>query len=1344
MKRYIMISVFILLAIRGGNDLAAFPQFVFENVTTQNGLSSHYVRCIAQDKYGLMWFGTDEGLNRYDGSQFEVFRHTTSEDSGLNSSWINCIYEDSDGNLWVGTEKGISIFNIETGELKVLEDELDTGNRFTTQRVFAFHEDRENAMWIGTSQGIIRYDRKGRKLEHFTLVNNSDNSLGNEITSIVEDPSGNLWIGSFDGVWKYSVDKKTFEPFCANVNSSQNNYIESIYLHPDEPDHIYLATSTGLIILDLDGRMIQQFNTTNSDICDNDVCCVIKYDDNHLLLGTSNGMSLFNVSTRKMSTIAPTSEYDVYPPSNYIRMFFEDENGTIWIVTTMGLSKIDRRIKPIEINYVEYNSNEELINDISKVEGYGFWLATQKGIIMCNDDLRPVGRLGKLDGLAHDIVKRIHQDSSGRIWVGTNNGLQYYDNARRRFVKVKGDNVTFKYIFDIKEDSEGRIITNIPNGICIITVPDRPGKELILEPIDLSRHLSQGNTGIPYICVDRDNTLWVGTMNDGLIRLGGADGSIRQYDEKAGLASGRIYSLFADRDNNIWVGTDLGLSLISAETGEVRNFDDDFYFSRSIRTITQDESGAMWVGTADHLIKYNLDTEERIVCSLQEQLGIRELIHNSVTTNDDHIYMSGNGFVLRFRPEEISVNSVAPPAVISGFTLTSTTGDGLSNTRKIYVTSKSEVNLKCNENSFRISFTMPYYMSSYSNSYMYMLENHDKTWYSTSGRNNWASYSNLKPGEYRFLVKSANSDGVSSEEVISLEITIMPPWYASTLAFVLYVLAGALLIFGIFLMVRSRLRIRAALKEEQDRNARVEKLNKMKMEFFTNISHEFRTPLSLIQGPVESLIDSTEDPTQLMQLNIIRQNGERLLDLINQIMDLRKIEAGRLTLNLNEMDVVLYTRQLVESFRAKAENKKISYEFESETDFMVMAVDQRKYEKIIFNLISNAIKFTPEGGAITVRMRKTTDSTTGRRYIEVTVSDTGCGIKPENLAFVFERFYQEGGGHVPHESMKGSGIGLVIAKDYTELHEGTISVSSVLGEGSAFRFTIPVDLKTNETEEKTTAGVEEDIKEVTTSHTNESRPKIAVIEDDQDMLLFLRMILDTHYDVYTATDGRQGLEMIREVFPDIILTDLMMNGMNGLELCRKVKDNPLTSHIPIVILTANASDDAHQQAYETGADSYLTKPFSVRTLQTRLNAILDNRVKLQDRYKKEFLTSPSELVINSQEDKFIHQLVKIVEDNMADPEFGVQQLCADIKYPYQQVYRKIKMLTGESLNEFIRNIRLKRAAQYLANTDLRVSEVMYKVGFNSHSYFTKCYKEYFGVPPTEHYSGRHHSDTEKQ
>lgn len=1325
-------------------SLYAHPMFIFENVTTQNGLSSHDVRCIAQDKYGLMWFGTDEGLNRYDGLCFNVFKHTRSADSGLNSSWINCIYEDSDGNLWIGTEKGISVFDIETGRLEVLSDKHDTGNWLTTQRVTAFHEDRERAMWIGTSQGIVRYDKTGHKLEHFTLVHNPKNSLGNKITCIVEDLLGNLWIGTFDGVWRYSSETKDFEPFCINVNSSQNNYIESIYLHPDDSGHIYLATSTGLTILDLNGNIVRSYNTSNSDICDNDVCCIIKYDDTHLLLGTENGLSLFDRVSETFKTVETVSENAASIPSNYIRMLFEDRNGTIWAMTSMGLSKLDRMTKPIELTYIEHNGKEELINDISRVSDDRFWLATQNGIMICNDDLGQTGRLSKRDGLPHNIVKRIYRDSKGITWVGTNDGILYYDNARKRFVKVKGDGVTFKYIYDIKEDCQGRIITNIPNGICIINPPGADENSLAMETIDLSRHLSQGNSEIPYMYIDEDGTMWIGTICDGLIRIG-TDGSIRQYNENSGLASDRIYSLFADRRKNIWIGTDLGLSLISYETGEVKSFDNDIYFSRSIRAITQDENGAMWFGTTNHLIKYNPETDERIVCSLQEQLGIRELMYNSVCIHDGFIFMSGNGFVMKFRPEDIAVNSIAPPVVISNFTITSTAGNNKGKTKEVYVTASKEVHLKHNENSFRINFTMPYYMSSYSNSYMYMLENHDKTWHSTNGRNNWASWSNLKSGSYRFLVKGANSDGVSSESVSQLDIIILPPWWASAWAFLVYVLIGSLILSVIVMTVRSRMKISAQLKEEQHRNARVEKLNEMKMQFFTNISHEFRTPLSLIQGPVEFLMNSTKDEKTLAQLSIIKQNGDRLLDLINQIMDLRKIESGILTLNLEMTDIILYTRQLANNFRIKAANKNICYEIESELDTFTMAVDHRKYEKILFNLISNAMKFTPDGGSVSVHLQLAEQPFTGREMMEISVSDTGCGIQPENLGLVFLRFYQEPGNNAPHESMKGSGIGLVIAKDYVELHEGEISVKSRPGEGSTFSFTIPTDLKMSEIagEDKTAAeNAAADMQEPLRPGGN--RPKIIIIEDDQDMLNFLRMMLDTDYDIYTATDGRQGLDMIRDVFPDIILTDLMMAGMDGLELCRNIKGNPLTSHIPVVILTARSSDDTHQQAYETGADSYLTKPFSVKTLHTRLNAILANRVKLQERYRKEFLKSPSELVINSQEDKFIHQLVKIVEDNMADPEFGVQQLCEKTKYPYQQVYRKIKMLTGESLNEFIRNIRLKRAAQYMANTDLRVSEVMYKVGFNSHSYFTKCYKEYFGVPPTEHSGSYNQEDTDNQ
>lgn len=1330
MTRYVLLIIF--CTVLNVMSTSAHPQFVFENVTTQDGLSSHDVKCLAQDKYGLMWFGTDEGLNRYDGSRFDVFKHTRADDSGLNSSWINCIYEDSEGDLWIGTEKGVSIFDIETGHLEVLSDKYDTGKWLMTQRVAAFHEDRNRCMWIGTTHGIIRYDRLGHKLEHFTLVNSPNNLLGNEITRIAEDMNEDLWIGTFDGVWKYSQQNKTFEPFCVSLNPSHNNYIEYIYIHPGDSDHIYLGTSLGLLILDLDGNPVKKYDISNSAICDNDVRCIIKYDDNRLLLGTANGLSLFDIKAEEFMTIGTSSDPLVSLPSNYIRDLYEDKSGIIWIATSMGLSKLDRFMKPIEITEMT-NEVKEVIHDIKMVGDTHFWLATQKGIMVCDENLQEVRRLGKRNGLTHDIVKRIHTDARGRTWVGTNDGILYYDQRKGSFVKVICEGVTFKYIYDIKEDNQGRIITNIPNGVCIISCSGKAGEELSFKTIDLSRHLSQGNSGITYIDVDSKGTLWIGTMSDGIIRLS-ADGSFRQYDESVGLSSDRTYCIFADRDDNIWVGTDLGLSFISSETGDVTSFDDDPYFSRSMRTITQDDRGMMWFGTAGHLIEYNPETQERVLCSLHGQLGIRELIHNSVCHKNGNIYMSGNGFVLKFRPEEVSVNKIAPDVVISNLFLTSYVGEGQRKIVRLYVSSGDNVRLNYNQNSFRINFTMPYYMSSDNNSYMYMLENHDKTWNWTNGKTNWANYSNLKSGTYTFLVKGFNSDGVGSNEFTSIDITILPPWWASTLALLMYVVIGALVLFAIFQMVRLRMKFHARLKEERYKSARVEKLNEMKMQFFTNISHEFRTPLSLIQGPVEALLETVKDESQVAQLNLIKQNGERLLDLINQIMDLRKIESGKAVLKLNEVDIVLFTKQLAENFRMKAENKNISYEFESEMESLRMAIDDRKYEKVLFNLISNAIKFTPEGGVITTRLRLVKEQQEDLcQYIEVSVSDTGCGIHAENLDLVFERFYQENGRHVPYESMKGSGIGLVIAKDYVELHGGSISVSSTLGEGSVFVFTIPVGLK-----------ADEEIKVATTVHTNESRPKIAVVEDDQDMLHFLRMVLGSSYDVYTATDGRQGLDMINEVFPDIVLTDLMMNEMDGLELCRKVKGNPLTCHIPIVILTAQNTDDTHQQAYELGADSYLTKPFSVKTLQTRLNAILDNRGKLHESYRKQFLTSPSELALNSQEDKFIHQIVKIVEENMSDPEFGVQQLCTSIRYPYQQVYRKVKMITGESLNEFIRNIRLKRAAQYLENTDLRVSEVMYKVGFNSHSYFTKCYKEYFGVPPTEHYSGKNHSDAEKQ
>ena len=881
--------------------IQAYPPFVFETVTTRDGLSSHDVRCIAQDKFGLMWFGTDEGV-RYDGTRFDIFKHTRSLQSGLNSSWINCIYEDSEGNLWIGTEKGVSIFDIETGKLEVLSDKNDAGKWLVSQRVSAFHENKDGSMWVGTRQGLIRYDRVGHKIEYFTFVTTSSHIFSNAVTCIKEDIHGNLWMGSFDGVWRYSPQTQTFEQFFANINLSQNNYIESIYLHPDDPEHIYLASSTGFTILDLDGKVVKHYDTQNSSICSNSVFCIIKYDDGILLIGTANGLVLFDMQSEQFTSVKSFSKSGNSLLSNNIKGLFEDNSGTIWVATTMGLAKLDRFRKPIDITLVTNSEGEELIYDVKRISEREFWMATENGIIISDEDFRELRRLGHETGLSHSVIRKIYKDTDGRIWVATNNGILLYNNKTDRFIEVQSPETIFKYVYDIKEDRQGRIITNTPNGICRITVPDNPECDMDFENIDISRYLSQDNTDIPFLDVDSKGVLWIGTICDGIIRMD-TDGTIRQYKEKDGLSSDRIYCIFADSKDNVWIGSERGISYISSKTGEARNFESDPYFSASTRTITQDENGVMWFATANYLIKYEPETGERVVCSLQEQLGIRELLHNSVCQHDGHIYMSGIGFVLKFKPEDIAVNSIAPPSVISNFTLTSMTRNGKSNTHQMYVTSQKDIRLKHNENSFRINFAMPYYISSDSNSYMYMLENHDKTWHTTDGKHNWVSYSNLKSGSYRFLVKGSNSDGVSSRETIALDITILPPWYASVWALILYIIAGAGLVFGIFLMVRSYYR-----------NARKEKLNEMKMQFFTNISHEFRTPLSLIQGPVESLMNSVKDQGQLAQLNIIKQNGARLLDLINQIMDLRRLDNGKASLDLKCGEIISFTRNVFKFF----------------------------------------------------------------------------------------------------------------------------------------------------------------------------------------------------------------------------------------------------------------------------------------------------------------------------------------------------------------------------------------------------------------------------------------------
>lgn len=527
--------------------------------------------------------------------------------------------------------------------------------------------------------------------------------------------------------------------------------------------------------------------------------------------------------------------------------------------------------------------------------------------------------------------------------------------------------------------------------------------------------------------------------------------------------------------------------------------------------------------------------------------------------------------------------------------------------------------------------------------------------------------------------------------------------------------------------MRIRIRLARELKLEIMRRETYKEINQTKMVFFTNISHEFKTPLTLILGPIETLLETATEGQRKMLL-IMKQNAERLLRLINQIMDMRKIDNNKMKLSLGMGDIAAFGQEIYATFCDHARQRRIDYTFESHPFCINMLFDRDKIEKVFYNLLSNAFKFTPDGGRIALRIE--TMEQEGQYYVRITVRDTGCGIRSEEQTRIFERFYQTG--NIPHEQAEGSGIGLMLTKDYVRLHGGEIEVESAPGAGSCFTVTLPCRSGFPDAADEVRPGENQDPEHIPADATGGGMRKIVIVEDNEQMLGFMKTTLGGAYEVYTAADGQQGLEEIRRVYPDLIISDLMMPRMDGFEMCTLIRQDPLTSHIPLIMLTAKSNEGDRAASYNCGADAFISKPFSVKTLTTRIEGLIESRIKLQKLYRDRILSSPSEIVIESENDKFILKLIKVIEENLENPDFNIQTLCESIDSSYQYVYRKVKALTGETINDFVRTIKLKRAAQYLCKGELRISEILYKSGFNSHSYFTKCFKEHYGMTPKEY------------
>lgn len=1330
MRKAIILSVCLLISFIAN---AEFRNLHFRNVSIDSGLSDSFVLSIEKDSYGFIWVGTSEGLNRYDGYSFDTYRNYPEDPSSLSSSFINALHQDAEGNLWIGTEKGLNIYDYDSDSFRRVAAANDPHNLLSSLRIRSIHE-YNKTIYLGTLEGLICLNRENMHLSFFKLTSDQDNKMANEVLCMTHDIYGTVWIGTYDGLYKYSPSDESFERFDARRKQKgdiANNLINALYISEQEPNLLYIGGPNGLMVYDVrnPGQEVFSLRASDGKELDDEIKNITQYDEDTIVFGTENGLSFFNTQSRELRTYYCSLYDETSIPSNHIRTSFQDlENGIIWFGTDNGLTSLNLKRKAVDLTRLATNNAPNLrqrfiAHDVDVYNGE-LWLASREGV-------RRLGKNGKEknysieSGLQHRICKSLFRDSQGTLWVGTNNGLNWYDKQSDSFKSVRTDISTgapLKYIFSVSEDSSGDIVTNISSGLLFIhaeRTADQRIKDLSFHSISISDIIQSDNCDIGYIEADHKGGVWFSATMDGLFHYDKKSGRIRNFKTSQGdstsIVSNRVYSIFADKSDNIWVGTDLGLCCYRSDIEEFVRFD-DIDLCQSIRMINADSQGRIWLSTNSKLIMYNPDSKEKIVCDLKADLGLEEVMYNSsCLTPDGEMWFGCSSGYIHFKPEDITINSSVAPLVIRSFSVWNTEipAGKVYNKRVILahsIINTEEVVLKHDEKSIDIAFSLLNY-SSTSNKYMYKLEGYDKD-FRTSTLNS-ASYSNLRPGDYTFRVRACNSDNIWSEDEASLKIHILQPLWHRWWAWCFYTLIFCIVVILALHFFRMRVKLANELKEEKLERMKLEELNETKMRFFTNVSHDFRTPLSLILGPIENLISSIKDKDQLSQLRILQNNANILLRLINQIMDIRKIENGKIALDLKRGDIVAFASKIFDSFRLIAKSHNLRFEFHSTISQLQIDFDSDKTEKVLFNLISNAIKFTPKGGQISLSLD--IDTIHDRKYVVFKVKDSGKGISEEEQKLIFERFYQSQ--DKSSKDSTGLGVGLTIVKDFVELQGGKVSVDSIPDKGSTFSFTIPIDsLKIDEYDEA------EEAKGI----------RVLVVEDNKDMQEFIALSLKDKYEVYTASNGASGYSKAKELNPDIIISDIMMPEMDGYELCRKVKSEMRTSHIPVILLSAKNDEESRKEGYLALADGYIGKPFSVKTLLANVEMLIEQRKLLQEKYRRELLSSPSEIRAESEDDRFINSIVQAIEDNMDNSAFGIQEICEITKWSHQQIYRKVRALTGESINEFVRTVRLKRAAQLLSKKGSRVSTVMYDVGFNSHSYFTKCFKEKYGVSPKEY------------
>ncbi len=1374
-KQTYFLLIFLLFACYANGQTLKFYRPIGD--ISQNSITS-----IVQDQEGFLWFGTKYGLNKYNGVSFQTFLHNSDDSTSLTNSSIESLFVNEEGNIWVGTfGGGVNLYNVKDQNFERIHPKLKSA--LINENVFSILEDKDGDIWFGTeNSGIFIWNKKTTTLQHLVEDKNKKNSLPlNHISNIEQDENGMIWIATWGGgLCRYNKEKKELTVFNTKTELELNNDIVRI-IHIGKEHRIWIGTQQGVQCFEFDQNhdLRQSQLKFNKEKFKNQlnqfvIISILEDSNNRLWIGTeNNGLILYDLKTQKIQQFKynPKENYSIQ--NNSVWNLFEDQQGTIWIgLFKNGINKVD----PFEQKFNHISDGPEskinlsygLVSSFAEDQNNNLWIGTDGGGLNFIDRSQLEFTMenfipNDFNGLkSKEIVCMIH-DEKDQLWIGTWGEGLFIKDQNNKFRSLAHDpknsnSLSGNFVMTVNQGQKG--------NMWIAT--HRVGLDLYIPSINQFYHFNNSSKSnsissdkISSIIEDQNEYVWIGTEGEGIDRIKLNDKkeiiSFKNYKnlpkDKSSLSSNIINNLYLDSKNRIWVATDGGGINILEEYGK-----DDFKKiskkdglpSDVIYGILEETPFIFWISTNAGLASINLKTNEIKSFDLADGLQAKEFNKSASFKTSDSTFLFGgiNGFNY-FKPKEIKTNYFSPPVFITKVEIPNKENDkDLKQKLKTQLQTKSII-LESDENDLRINFAALNYSQSTKNQYAFQLENYDNYWRVAKNITS-ASYTNIPPGNYTFKVKASNNDQIWNESVTIINIQIKNPWFKSWWAYLIY---SMLFFGGLFLINKSliqRDRLKNELKVEHLQMERMQGLNKIRSQFFANISHEFKTPLTLIISPLKAMQKKLEKIENKNQVDVMLRNAERLLRLINQILDLSKLESGITELKTTPFDIVEFTKSMANNFHPYSEEQSIAFELDLPKEPILLYFEKDKMEKILINLISNAFKYTPTYGKIKLTI------TPQEKQVIISLKDTGIGISSDQIDRIFNRYYQAKN----NNETSGTGIGLSLTKQLVELHGGIIEVNSIQSEGTQFNVTFPLG-KSHLSPQQIESGriphrMSEDsqielndfnisvpgfVEKITTEGSDQ--PLILIVEDNPELREFTKSILKTKYQIIEAENGKQGYKMAMQNIPDIIITDLQMPEMNGFEMCKKIRNDEKTNHISIIMLTVKSSDESKEMGLEYGADYYLTKPFNPKSLELRINNILNiknnYRTQILTNLKTNFPVSPpqpenenSESKITLKDELFIGNIEKIVIQNIENSDFQIEDLCRQVGFSKSQLYRKMKAIIGQSANEFIRTIRLKKAAELLlSQQEMSISEITYKVGFNDLQYFRSCFKKQYGITPSE-------------